>query len=123
MIPDIGPISSSGMFLETKNGEVIISGQTKTSNPGKLMQPFFDDVQDLILKNNINEIKVNIKDLSYLNSSGIKEFANWILKLDALPESRKYTITFVYDPEVKWQETFVSTISCLNQEFIKKSEN
>ncbi|MCK4798257.1 MAG: hypothetical protein KAT05_12825 [Spirochaetes bacterium] len=114
------PVDEDGIMMQIENGIIYISGYIKCSNPGRIMKPFIKEVQDNILKNEIKSIKINISNIKYLNSSGIKEIVNWALKLDRLPDNQKYSITFLYNSEIAWQETFLSSLVCLNSDLIKK---
>ena len=113
-------VNKDGIAMKIKNGIIDISGNIKCSNPNKIMEPFINEVHNNIIKNEIKSIKIDIRGLFYLNSSGIKQMVNWVLRLEQLSNSQKYIITFLYNPDITWQETFISSLVCLNTDFIKK---
>lgn len=114
------PVDSDGIVMYVENNRIFISGNIKCSNPNSIMEPFINEVHNSILENDIKSIKVDLKNLEYLNSSGIKEIVNWVTKLEILEDTKKYMITFYYNPEISWQETFVSSMVYLNQDFVTK---
>jgi len=117
----IGPTGSGGLILNYKNGTALITGSTRTSNPNKILEPFFNKIHEGVLKLELKSVIVDIRNLAFLNSSGIKEVVNWILKLEKLPDNKRYIIKFVYNPDIKWQETFVSSMINLNSNYVAKS--
>jgi len=116
----VKPIEESGVVLKAEGETVTISGNIEIQEPGRIMSPFFKAVHEGILSNNIKAVRVDITKLDYLNSSGIKEIVDWVMKLDELPENKKYQIKFICNPNALWQETSISTIEFLNTDFIAK---
>ncbi len=116
----MNPSGGHGIIMELKNDTVVITGSTKTSYPSTIMTPFFEELHGKLLEAGEKSIKIDIRQLGFLNSAGIKEIVNWILKLEKIPEIKKYKIIFVYDPEISWQESFVSSMVYLNKDMISK---
>jgi hypothetical protein len=116
----MNPSGGHGIIMELNNDTVKITGSTKTSYPSTIMTPFFEELHNKMLFSGEKGIKINIKQLGFLNSAGIKEIVNWILKIEKLQEEKKYHVTFIYDPEISWQESFVSSMVYLNKDFIAK---
>jgi hypothetical protein len=116
----MNPRGGHGIIMELKDNTVIIVGSTKTSYPSTIMAPFFEELHNKMIEAGEKLIRVDIVNLEFLNSAGIKEIVNWILKLDKLPYNKKYSITLVYNPEVSWHESFVSSMVYLNKELVSK---
>ncbi len=66
-------------------------------------------------------MKIDIKDLKFLNSSGIKEFVDWVMDLSTLSEEQQYFVEVITNPDQIWQESSISTLVYLNQKLIKKT--
>ena len=107
-----------GCSFEYRDNMVIISGCIDDSQPGKFMKPFFDDVHTHITSKKIKEIIIDIKNLVFLNSSGIKEFVSWILKVEVLPKEKLYKLGFVGNKNKIWQQFSLETLKLLSPEII-----
>lgn len=113
-------VNEGNVQLRGEGDTVLISGNIDSQAPSKFLMPFFKDVHNEVISKNIKEIKLDIRKLNFLNSSGIKELVDWILKLDTLPEEQKYVITILTNPELLWQESSISTLVYLNTKLVKK---
>ena len=69
----------------------------------QLMAGFFEIVHNMALGENLPLVRVDVTELSFLNSSGIKEFLSWILRRNRIPVEKKYKINFLFDPSISWQ--------------------
>jgi hypothetical protein len=58
-------------------------------------------------------IVADFNGLSFLNSSGIKAVAKWIMKLAMLPPGQKYQIRIAHNKAVTWQVTSLPTLTYL----------
>ena len=116
----VDPISNSGIEMKAGGNTVFISGSINHPKPGEFMEPFIQKVHESILENNMLEIKVDITKLKFLNSAGIRELVDWVMKLNHLPEQKKYKIQFLCSSEHKWQESSMSTLIYLNSTYLSK---
>ncbi|MCG8570183.1 MAG: hypothetical protein MJB14_08590 [Spirochaetes bacterium] len=119
------PLKNMSLNMEkanfhVSNTELKITGTIDDKNPGLYMEPFIEELHQNILQNSVTEIEIDITELSFLNSAGIKELINWIIKLDTLPEEQKYKIIFICNKNHLWQESSISTMSFLNQQYVEK---
>ena len=48
-------------------------------------------------------MEADFVDLKFMNSSGIKEVVNWIMKLNLTPPEKKYKIKIKYNDNITWQ--------------------
>ncbi|MBN2444765.1 MAG: hypothetical protein JXJ04_25640 [Spirochaetales bacterium] len=116
----IDTVTNSGIEMKAKGNTVYLSGSINHPRPGEFMEPFIQKVHESILENNILEIKVDITALKFLNSAGIRELVDWVMKLNHLPEEKKYKIQFICSTEHKWQESSMSTLIYLNSTYLSK---
>ncbi|MBN2532766.1 MAG: hypothetical protein JXB88_07745 [Spirochaetales bacterium] len=114
------PVSNSGIDMKATGTTVYISGSINHPRPGEFMEPFIQEAHESIVTNNIQEIKVDITNLKFLNSAGIRELVDWVMKLNHLPEEKKYKIEFLCSSEHKWQESSMSTLIYLNSNYLSK---
>ena len=117
---EVKPVSESGIEMKTEGTTIFISGSINHPRPQVFMEPFIEEVHDTIVKNNIKEVDLDITKLRFLNSSGIREIVDWVLKMSKLPNEDKYKINFICSSEHKWQESSISTLIYLNQNYTAK---
>lgn len=110
---NIHAINQEGLMMKFEGKTIFIGGSIDCIEPGVFMHPFFEEVHQFILNNKMTEIEINIKELSFLNSSGIKEFVELIMKQEILSETQRYKIKFICNPEYPWQEMSTQTLSLL----------
>jgi hypothetical protein len=116
----IDTVTNSGIEMKATGTTVYLSGSINHPRPGEFMEPFIQKVHESIIENNILEIKVDITALKFLNSAGIRELVDWVMKLSHLPEEKKYKIQFICSTEHKWQESSMSTLIYLNSDYLSK---
>lgn len=117
---DVKPVSESGIEMKADGTTIMFSGSINHPRPQVFMEPFIEDVHNSIISNNIPEINLDITKLRFLNSSGIREIVDWVLKMSKLPEEKKYKINFICSREHKWQESSITTLIYLNQNYTNK---
>lgn len=94
-------------------GTVTFAGDIDMADPSPLLDPLFEQVHSQALEEGAQAITLDFTQLSFLNSSGIKAIAKWIMRLAAVPESKKYKIKIVHNPEITWQMTSLPTLTYL----------
>ena len=117
---DAKPVSESGIEMKTEGNTIIFAGSINHPRPQVFMEPFISEVHDAIIEKGIKEVSLDMTDLKFLNSSGIREIVDWVLKMSKLPDSEKYKINFICSAEHKWQESSITTLIYLNQNYTSK---
>lgn len=120
MILEINEVKDKGILLKVENDRVYIIGNIESRQPGDFMTHFFSELHNMLVDKAIGLIEVDITQLKFLNSSGIKELAKWIMNLNSLPDEKKYKIKFICDKNLVWQDTSIATLTFLNPENILK---
>lgn len=98
-------------------------GRIDLQNPNLVLAPFFNELHEKIVQNGIKEVKCDIRDLHFINSSGIKCLILWILKIPNLEQKDQYNIVFVIDNNVTWQKSSISFLTALIPDKIFITEN
>jgi hypothetical protein len=104
--------------LRVDGETVFVSGEIDQLSPRDFMAGFLEIVHNMALGEQLAEVKVDVTALSFLNSSGIKEFLSWILRRNRIPPDRKYRINFFFDPTVSWQPITLPRLRDLDPEGI-----
>ncbi len=114
---NIEPISQARISIEVVDTDAGIGvgfvGDIDMQDPGVILDPLFEKVHQGCLSKGIRQVKLDFTQLTFLNSSGIKSIAKWIMKLVDLPEDKKYTITIVHNRDITWQVTSLPTLTFL----------
>ncbi len=117
----IGKISESGVEITVLGDTVVFKGSIDCSTPGAFLNPFFNELNTKLIEAEMKSVKVDITQLSFLNSSGIKEFVNWVMGLSKVSPDKQYTIEIITNPDQIWQESSISTLVYLNTKLVKKT--
>ncbi len=106
-------ITDTKFSIEVSGNLVKFSGCIDLQEPEPIITPFFDKIHHQILKENLKEIKLDFKALTFLNSSGIKTITKWVMKIPALPLDKKYKMKLLYSEEITWQRTSLMILTYL----------
>lgn len=93
--------------------EIKFAGDIDMEDPGIILDPFFEKVHKCIIDQKLKEVQANFSELNFLNSSGIKSVAKWIMKLAELPDDKKYLIKIIHNRDITWQVTSLPTLTFL----------
>ena len=91
---------------------VHFKGTISTVNPAVVLNPFVDTVHAHVLEAGAREIRVDLTQLEFCNSSGFKSFIHWIERIQGTPEPRRYKLRFVSTKERRWQRASLLALSC-----------
>jgi hypothetical protein len=74
-------------------------------------------VHQKALELGIPEVRMDLRDLEFMNSSCFKSFVSWISEVSDLP-SGQYRIRFLSNPSILWQRRSLHALSCFAAELI-----
>jgi hypothetical protein len=87
-------------------------GTISTENPATVLNPFVDAVHERMVKSGERQVRVDLRDLEFCNSSGFKAFIHWVQQIEKLPQPQRYSLTFLSNPARKWQKVSLLALSC-----------
>ncbi len=80
---------------------LVMSGSVLDMDPGKVLMPHIRDLHERIVSQAVRTFDIDVRALSFVNSSGIRVFIDW---LGLIQRSRTpYTLRVIMDPGVTWQ--------------------
>ncbi len=88
-------------------------GSIDMQDPGALLDPLFEHTHHDILHLSLKGAILDFRCLEFMNSSGIKAVAKWIMKQSSLTEKQKYAIRIKQDKKITWQTTSLPTLTFL----------
>jgi hypothetical protein len=104
--------------LRVEGDTMYVAGEIDQLSPRDFMAGFLEIVHNMALGENLPLVRVDVTELAFLNSSGIKEFLSWILRRNRIPPEKKYKINFLFDPSVSWQPVTLPRLRDLDPEGI-----
>lgn len=106
------PLSSTLKIHLDPKGLVVLAGTITDKAPDRNIGAFLRSVHDAALRDQMPELRVNVCGLSFVNSSGIRLFIDWVSWLNQQAQP-KYKLCFVRNPSVTWQRVSFSAIQNL----------
>jgi len=103
---------SAHLGLDPHGIRIHFRGTISTANPATVLNPFVDSVHEHVLETSAKEVRVDLTQLEFCNSSGFKSFIHWIERIQQAPEPKRYRLRFVSTKERKWQRTSLLALSC-----------
>ena len=91
-------------------------------DPGDLLNPYWNALDENVRARNIKRVEVDLRDLGFMNSSGILTLVRWITKAKAHTPETAYTLILQYDRNVTWQRTSIPTLAKLAPQIVVPAE-
>ena len=99
---------------DTASGiSVNIIGDIDMQDPSIVLDPLFAKIHDGCVAAGIKQVDANLRQLTFLNSSGIKAIAKWIMKLSSTAADKKYIIKILQNKDITWQTSSLPTLTFL----------
>jgi len=74
-------------------------------------------VHQQALELSISEVRMDLRELEFMNSSCFKSFVSWISEVSDLT-SGQYRIRFLSNPSILWQRRSLHALSCFAAELV-----
>ena len=78
-------------------------GEIDMEDPSIDLRPYLERFHQHIVSHAIKKVTADFTSLEFMNSSGIKEMVNWIMRLNTTKEEKKYNIEIRYNSDITWQ--------------------
>jgi hypothetical protein len=89
-----------------------LAGSITTKEPDRSLGRFFRTVHEAALQSQLTELRVDVRGLSFVNSSAIRLFIDWAIWVSQ-PNGPRYRLRFVRNPNVTWQRVSFPAIAQL----------
>ena len=120
------PLSAEGLSITPQmSGDVLrvkMTGAVEMRDPGELLNPYWNGLDDAAREKNLKRVEVDLRDVNFMNSSGILTLVRWITRAKAHPPGQAYTLVLQYDRNVTWQRTSIPTLAKLAPKIVVPSE-
>ena len=120
------PLAVEGLSIVPKleNGvlQVALLGAVEMREPGDVLNPYWNRIDDEIRKQSMKRVEVDFRDLNFMNSSGILTLVRWITKAKSHSGNDAYRMVLKYDRNVTWQRTSVPTLAKLAPNVVETAD-
>ena len=105
---DIKQVICENFRTETeKNGDtasLFLFGHLDLPNPDEFLAPFLRAFHNKLIDANIKKVILDIKNLTFINSSSVKVFLNWLMhNVKPMEENLRYRVELAYNKDSVWQ--------------------
>jgi ABC-type transporter Mla MlaB component len=97
----------------SERGTLVMSGSLSELNPGAVLMPHLKELHELLVRDGLQVVKVDVRDLSFVNSTGIRVFIDWLGLIQR--SGSAYVLHFILDPAVTWQRLTFKALKTLAQ--------
>lgn len=122
----LAPFNAEGVKIvpQVHDGvlHVVMSGAIEMRDPGQLLTPYWSALDDEVLRRGLKRVEVDLRDLTFMNSSGILTLVRWITKAKTHAPASAYTLVLQYDRNVTWQRTSIPTLAKLAPQVVVPAE-
>ena len=126
MSSQLVPLNAEGVTIvprmESGMLQVKVAGAIEMREPGDVLNPYWIALDEEALRHHINRVEVDLRDLNFMNSSGILTLVRWITRVKGHPAGAGYTLVLKYDRNVTWQRTSVPTLAKLAPQVVVPTE-
>lgn len=117
------PLTAEGVTIvpRMENGvlRVAMSGAVEMRDPGVVLNPYWNGLDEEVRRRGIKRVEVDMRDLNFMNSSGILTLVRWVTRVKG---EKPYHIDLQFDRNVTWQRTSVPTLAKLAPEIVSATE-
>lgn len=126
MSSQLVPFNAEGLSIvprmESGLMRINVAGTVEMREPGELLNPYWTMIDEEARRHGIKRVEVDLRDLNFMNSSGILTFVRWITRAKGHPADASYTLVLKYDRNVTWQRTSIPTLAKLAPNVVVPAE-
>jgi hypothetical protein len=105
------------------NGETLqisMAGAVEMRDPGDVLNPYWTLIDEEAVRRNVKIVELDVRDLNFMNSSGILTLVRWITRCKSHENS--YRLVLQYDRNVTWQRSSMPTLAKLAPNVVVSAE-
>ena len=99
-------------------GRLSLAGTIATRDPAESIVPLFRSLHNAIINDGLTEFKIDLAALTFVNSSAIRLFIDWVTWIKNEPAARRYKAVFVTNSQITWQKTSLGVLKSLAPEVV-----
>jgi len=105
------------------NGDTLhiaMSGAVEMRDPGDVLNPYWTLIDEEARRRNLKLVELDVRDLNFMNSSGILTLVRWITRCKT--QNDGYKLVLQYDRNVTWQRSSIPTLAKLAPSVVESAE-
>jgi hypothetical protein len=103
-LSDLEPLELESLTIApTGSKSVRMRGTITIRDPNERVRPYLRRVHEAAIHDQLSELHVDLMDLSFVSSSGLRLFIDWTIWLQKEP--KRYRLVFFTNPRLTWQRT------------------
>ena len=95
---------------------LLIRGTLAMPEPTKKIQPYLERVHEAVLAGGLVEYHVDVRGLTFVNSSAIRLFVDWVVRIE--DSGKPYQLVFITDRST-WQRTAFKGLAVLGGDCVQ----
>jgi hypothetical protein len=120
------PLNAEGVMVipEVRGGalHLRVAGAVEMRDPGDVLNPYWNMIDEEARRRRMKRVEVDLRDLNFMNSSGILTLVRWITRVKAHGAQDGYQLVLRYDRNVTWQRTSIPTLAKLAPNIVTAAE-
>jgi hypothetical protein len=101
-------IERPGVALYVTAESIKMDGTVRDANPGKWLNPIFEQVHTEAAALKLPEVVLDIRALTYANASFFRCLVMWMRRIEA--DAASYRVRILTDPAQRWQKIGVAAL-------------
>jgi hypothetical protein len=118
--------NAEGLTVYPKVGQGVLqlklTGAIEMRDPGELLNPYWIKVDEEVRRLGIKLVETDLRDLSFMNSSGLLTLVRWITRAKS-HTADAYRMILRFDRNVTWQRASIPTLAKLAPEIVTATES
>src|SRR3954447_11263606 len=107
-------------LLDGDTLRVAMSGAVEMRDPGDVLNPYWTLIDEEALRQNLKVVELDVRDLNFMNSSGILTLVRWITRCKS--HGNGYRLVLQYDRNVTRQRSSVPALAKLSPNVVVSAE-
>ncbi len=99
-------------------GRLTLSGTIATRDPAESIVPLFRSLHNAVIDDGLHQFEIDLAGLTFVNSSAIRLFVDWITWIKNEQQARRYRAVFITNPQITWQKTSLGVLKSLAPEVV-----
>lgn len=100
-------------------GRLSLIGTIATRDPAELILPIFRSIHRAVIEDGLREFKLDLSALTFVNSSAIRLFVDWITWIKNETPARRYKAVFITNSQITWQKTSLGVLKSLAPDVVE----
>lgn len=119
MLFNLNPRKIDTFELFIQDDIIVMKGDMYISQEAILeLAGFLKEAHKLALETDRKTVVLDVRDLVFLNSSGLREILQWINMVSALPPEKSYKVKFILDKHKSWQTVMLDNLKLFSANIV-----